>query len=92
MSNGYGDESSTGVNCWCGWMDFGFPSVSIILSNPSATVEAVDGGSCEAAEEKPVVAAATVVAEVDHHQRLKRLRSAGQHSQKGMVSNSGLGG
>ena len=48
-------------------MDSELPSVGISsegLSNPSAAVEAVDGGSCEAAEEKPVLAVAVVATEV----------------------------
>ena len=91
MSRSECDGSSTVVNCVCGWMDFAFPSVNTIpkgFSNPSATVETVDG-SCRAAEEKPVVAVAAVAAEVGHHQGYKRFRSADQYSLKGMVSNSG---
>ena len=68
MSSSFDGASSTDVvNCWCGWMDSELPSVSISsegFSNPSVTVETVDGGSCEAAEEKLPVVAVAVVASV----------------------------
>ena len=93
MSSSFDGGSSTDVfSCWCGWMDSELPSVSISsegFSNPSGTVETVDGGSCEAADEKPVVAVAVVASEVGHRQGWKRCRNIDQYPQKGMISNSG---